>query len=416
MTTPAAGATIAHIAHIARIAPIAPIARNERSLAPDIARGFMLLFIALANVAHWTWGGPVNAYEYHADASAFDRVLLVAEQLLVHERSRPMFAILYGFGLAMMASRLTLRGVDVKGAKRVVRRRSWFLLAMGLAHSMLLFAGDILAPYGVTGLIVAAFIGRSDRTLRRWMWGSLIYVVAIGGPVFAVFFSGVLLPLESEASAPGFGATYLEAIGIGLAGTVITVGLASVFAIFVPLTLAGMLIFRAGWLQAPGKHLVALRRVFVSGMVVGVLTALPVALIASGAWSPTVGVHALTIWVTLVGGMYAGLAYVAGFALLAHAWRRRGRTGLPGALAALGARSLSGYLGQSIIMAPLLSAWGLRVGEGLGYASAYAIAVGVWLATLGIATWLDRTGRRGPFEIVLRRLTYRRSVKLALTS
>jgi len=388
---------------------IAPIARHERSLAPDIARGFMLLFIALANVDFHVWGREVNDYGFVSDGSTLDRVVNFLAQLLVHERSRPMFAILYGFGLAMMASRITLRGSDDAGARRIVRRRSWILLAMGVIHAAFLFAGDILAPYGVTGLIVAAFIGRSDRTLRRWMWGSFIFVLAVGGPILAVVLSSVTGSLAADPSEPEMGTTYGQTILGGLASSAFTITLAGLFAAFVPLTLAGMRIFRAGWLQSPGDHLPVLRKVAISGTAVGVTTALPIALIAAGLWAPPPWIYAAVIWLTLAGGMYAGLGYVAGFALLAHAWRQRGRTGVPGALAALGARSLSGYLGQSILMAPLLGSWGLGVGDGMGYAAAYAIAIGAWLATLAIATWLDRHGRRGPFEIVLRRLTYGRA-------
>jgi uncharacterized membrane protein YeiB len=37
----------------------------------------------------------------------------------------------------------------------------------------------------------------------------------------------------------------------------------------------------------------------------------------------------------------------------------------------------------------------------------YAIAV--WLVTIGFAVWLERTGRKGPAEVLLRRLVYRRA-------
>lgn len=371
----------------------------------------MLLFIALANVEAHIWGRPLSDFGFIGDGSALDRVLLFFEQLLVHERSRPMFAILYGFGLAMMASRITLRGAGNRDAKRIVRRRSWFLIVFGVAHAALLFSGDILAPYGVTGLIVAAFIGRSDKTLRAWMWGSLAFLITVGGPAFALFSSSLGGSLAVDSSEPAMGSSYGESILLGLGSTAFSMILTGLLGIYVPLTLAGMLIFRAGWLQSPGDHLPVLRKVAVSGMAVGVATALPIALIACGVWAPSPWVHAAVLWLTLGGGMYAGLGYVAAFALLAHAWRGRGRTGVPGALAALGARSLSGYLGQSILMAPLLGSWGLALGDGMGYAGAFAVAIGAWLVTVAIASWLDRHGRRGPFEIALRRLTYGRAMK-----
>lgn len=75
-------------------------------------------------------------------------------------------------------------------------------------------------------------------------------------------------------------------------------------------------------------------------------------------------------------------------------------------VSAVGERSLSCYLLQSVILAPLLGAWGLGLGARIGTAPAYALAVGVWALSIACAVALARAGRRGPFEVVLRRLTY----------
>ncbi len=141
-------------------------------------------------------------------------------------------------------------------------------------------------------------------------------------------------------------------------------------------------------------------------MVVNLVSALPVSLVGLGVWEPPTVLFVSSLYLTLVGGMYAGLGYICGFALLAHRWRAKGRRGLPGALAAVGERSLTSYLLQSVIMAPLLSAWGLGVGAHVGYLGAYGVAFGTWAVTVIAAVLMDRAGRRGPFEVALRRLTY----------
>ncbi|GAB3237375.1 DUF418 domain-containing protein [Glycomyces halotolerans] len=382
--------------------PITPLPRAERSLAPDIARGAMLLFIAVANVAVYLHGNPLDAYNHIADSSAVDRGALFAEQLFIAERSRPMFAILYGFGMAVMASRMSARGIDVKGVRGVLRRRNWWLIVLGLAHASLLFYGDILAPYGATGLIALFFVHLSDRALRRWMWGSSVYVAVVTVPVLAL--------LGSESTEPpGAGLPpYAEQLLTGVIASVTVVVAAWVLAMFVPLVIAGLMLQRAGWIDRPHEHLPQLRRVFSSGMGVGVASALPISLIALGAWEPSSGVHVAALGATLLGGMYAGLGYICGFALLAHRWRSRGRRGVPGALAAVGERSLTSYLCQSVIMAPLLSVWGLGLGDGMGYLAAYGVAVATWAVTVLLAVLMARAGARGPFEVLLRRLTYGR--------
>ncbi len=407
--TPSPAASAAPPAAFATPSAAAPIARTERSLAPDIARGAMLLFIALANVSLYLWGSPLDAFGHIADGTVLDRALRVAEQLFVAERARPMFAILYGFGIAVMASNLARRGVDPAGVRRVLARRSVGLIALGLLHGLLLFFGDILSAYGATGLVALALVHRSDRTLHRWLLISGAYVLLVHVPVLALLVSGVIPFAETAPGAPLYGDTYLQHMVMGLTGATAQVGMALLLLAFVPLVVGGVLLQRRGWVTRPADHLPQLRRTFALGMTVNVLSSTPVALLALGVWQPDTLVRAAALYLTIAGGMVGGLAYVSGFALLAHRWAARGRRGLPGALAALGERSLTGYLAQSFLMAPLLAAWGLGFGEGLGYAGAFGVALAAWALTLLGAVLLDRAGRRGPFETLLRRLTYGRA-------
>ncbi|MEU5870261.1 DUF418 domain-containing protein [Glycomyces sp. NPDC047369] len=384
--------------------PPTPITKAERSLAPDIARGGMLLFIALANVPIHLWGMGVDQYGHNTGQSAADHVALFIEQLFIADRSRPMFAILYGFGIAVMASRMFARGMETKAVRKVLRRRSWWLLAFGFLHAVFLFMGDILAPYGAMGLIALFWVHLSDKSLKKWLWGSIAYVVLVGNVVMAYFFTGGAGDAPADATLP----PYLEQMLIGAIASPFGTLAMVVTASFFPLIIAGMMLQRAGWLNHPEEHLPQLKRVFITAMAVGPLSALPVALIAIGAWEPSLGLWRIAVYLELTGGMFAGLGYICGFALLAHKLRGYGRKGVPGALAAVGERSLTSYLLQSIIMAPLLTAWGFGLGEDLGYLGAFGVAFGTWAVTIVIAVLMDRAGMRGPFEVLLRRLTYGR--------
>ncbi|WP_205323878.1 DUF418 domain-containing protein [Glycomyces sp. YM15] len=383
--------------------PLASITKAERSLAPDIARGFMLLFIALANVPIHLWGMGLDKYNHNTGQSTADHIAYFVEQLLIAERSRPMFAVLYGFGIAIMASRMFARGMEAKGVRKILRRRSWWLIAFGFLHATFLFFGDILAPYGAMGLIALFFVSLSDKSLKKWLWGSLAYVVLIGNPIMAFFYTAAGTPPGSDGLPPYVGQIVMGAIA-SPAGTIAIVLTGSFF----PLIIAGMMLHRAGWIEHPESHLPQLKKVFITGMIVNVLSSLPVALIALGAWEPSNGVWIASVYLTLLGGLYAGIGYICGFALLAHKLRGFGRRGVPGALAAVGERSLTSYLLQSIIMAPLLTAWGFGLGEDMGYLAAFGVAFGTWLVTVAVAVALDKAGKRGPFEVLLRRLTYGR--------
>ncbi len=119
---------------------------------------------------------------------------------------------------------------------------------------------------------------------------------------------------------------------------------------------------------------------------------------------------ALTVLRDITGNA-AGLGYVAAVALFAHWWTtrrpRRGATAVA-AVTSVGKRSLSCYLAHSLLFAPVLAAWGLGLGKHLGSATMALFAFAVWLVTVAGAYALERAGRRGPAETVLRRLMYGR--------
>ena len=84
----------------------------------------------------------------------------------IDSRVYPMFAFLFGYGMVQMFSRQVASGVPVKQARRLLRRRNWWLLAFGFVHAALLWNGDVLGAYGLAGLImVGIFFKRRTRTL-----------------------------------------------------------------------------------------------------------------------------------------------------------------------------------------------------------------------------------------------------------
>ena len=110
-------------------------------------------------------------------------------------------------------------------------------------------------------------------------------------------------------------------------------------------------------------------------------------------------------------GVFTGPGILAGLALVLQPVQERLSAGapLPAVLwpfAALGKRSMSGYVGQSILFFCLVHPFMLNFGHELGAFGQAALAFAVWLATLIFACVLEAGGRRGPFEAVHRRLSY----------
>src|SRR5688500_11870480 len=81
----------------------------ERALGPDLARGFMLLFIALANT-HFFLRSPVVFGGYPQDGSPVDAGVIWLLTTFVDGRAFPMFGLLFGYGVAQIVRRQQERG------------------------------------------------------------------------------------------------------------------------------------------------------------------------------------------------------------------------------------------------------------------------------------------------------------------
>ncbi|MFI6679192.1 DUF418 domain-containing protein [Kribbella sp. NPDC050470] len=151
-----------------------PTGLSERALGPDLARGFMLLFIALANSHYFVHGGSIFG-GFPTDGSAVDRVVAFLISTVVDGRAFPMFGLLFGYGVAQIVRRQREAGKEWKPIRKLLRRRSLVLVVLGFLHAMLLYVGDILAAYGVL-----LFLGVwALRWKDRWLFIVAAFVLVI---------------------------------------------------------------------------------------------------------------------------------------------------------------------------------------------------------------------------------------------
>ncbi|GAA5082551.1 putative membrane protein YeiB [Thermocatellispora tengchongensis] len=380
---------------------------SRRAPAPDLARGVMLLLIAVAHAHMYLSGHPVGFRGYALDGGPLDRLVAGVQILLVDGRALPMFAALFGYGLVRLADRQAEAGRSWPQVRRVLRARSLWLLAFGFCHALLLFFGDILGAYGLIGLILVGFIRRGDRALLRAAAAGLVLHVAV------VALLGVLTVSAEKGDTPAAMADPVAALVARLVGW--SAMTPTFFAVsVVPAFLLGIWAARRRLLDDPGAHRPLLSRVAVLGAAVAVIGGLPLTLIDTALWSPPTAISVPAYALHSVTGIAGGLAYAAMMGLLADRLHRPSAAPSPlaaratAALAACGQWSLTCYLLQSVafvaIFAPYAGGLGTRVGD----AAASGIAVLTWLATVLLAALLSRAGRRGPAEAALRRLTYRR--------
>ncbi len=147
----------------------APISQNERAAILDILRGFALLGIGIANYAVF------SLYVYQTPeiqkaftTAAFDKWLQYLTTVLVEGKFYSLFSLLFGIGFSIILTRRQQQGNGLI----IFYRRLVILLCFGLAHSFLLWDGDILFFYAVAGMSLPLFRNCSNRTI-------LILVVAL---------------------------------------------------------------------------------------------------------------------------------------------------------------------------------------------------------------------------------------------
>jgi uncharacterized protein len=389
---------------------------RDRALAPDLARGGMLLLIALANVHVYVYARSIGVRGYPQDLSPVERVVAVVQLTLVDGRAYPLFALLFGYGIWQLTARRVAvgPGTEAGGACgaggagktlpadaviRIVRRRGWWMVAIGFGHALLLWSGDIVGIYGVVGVVFAGmFVYGTDRALLRSTAVSVVLGTLLGAANGLVR-PGARAMLPSVALADPLDAALARVVEWLLVGVGFGMGVFGAVAY-------GVWAARRGYLDEPERFRPLLRRAAVLGIAAAALGGLPLALVAVGVLPPTPGLAVPAAALHALSGYAGGVGYAALFGLFAIRVRRRGQGPLSGALLACGQRSLSCYLAQSVAFAALLPAWTLGLGAGLSLELAALVGVGTWAVILVVAVVTARAGYRGPAEVLLRRLTY----------
>ena len=380
--------------------------QSRRILAPDLARGLALLGIAWANVSTaWvvTDDSVPAAYFGGVLHGIADQVVVVLAAMFAHVRGLPMFTTLLGFGVGLIAAGLARRGYETGQIRRTLLRRYGALLLFGLVHCLLLFFGDIMILYGIIGMVLALAFTLSDRVL---LW--------IAGAVFAIHLLASARTLGDgnvPLTVPDFEgyAEYVSYNAVWAAGYILSAPIA--LTSMLPLAILGFVAARRGVHREPMAH----RRTLTAWVVAAVAIILGVGLpwglsaigLLPGAWEDVL----MNLNQAL--GYLTGPGISAGVLLASRGLQERVDHGasLPPALTpvlALGQRSMSGYVTQSLLFVPLTMPFLLGLGEGSGAAGLLLLALAVWAVTLLAAQLTARVGTPGPLESAHRRLAYGR--------
>lgn len=397
-----------------------PVRRAERALAPDLARGAMLLLIALANSIGFFFA---NAPGLDPTPHGAERPWIVLLFLFVHSRAFPLFAFLFGYGLVQLARRQDAAGASPGEVRRILVRRNAWLLVFGALHGLLLNSGDFLGAYGLVGIaFTLLLLRRSERLYRLVPW--LIALLALAAATLLALvavrlFSGGLTTAADAVAVPTSSMpsvlelTYLDSVAARLGEWPMHTLTVLPFILFVWI---GAWAARKRILEEPGKHLTLLRRGAIGGLAIGAVGGLPMGLLAAGWLQVDADTAGLVTVLYNNTGTLSAIGWTCLFGLLAHRFVTVRAAAAPGtspgplvdAVAALGRRSLSGYLFQSVAWLVLTAPFLLNLpnhAPSPTFAAAGS-AIAVWALTVVGAAALERRRNRGPAENLLRRLTY----------
>ena len=395
--------------------PVVAVTR-ERLEVLDAVRGAAVLGILFVNIESLSGYGFTSPPARDAlPLSRWDGVGALFLAVVVEAKFYALFSLLFGVGFAVFIERASARGAN---AVRLFKRRLVGLLMIGLAHTLLIWYGDILVTYALLGFGLIPFLRKDDRVLLRSagfllalpaaLYGLGALAVLVINPSVPPRQDGGLPPVLQEASRHFAHGSYPQIV---MGNVVFTVANAlrrlglmffpRVFAMF----LIGLYLGRSGTLSDLPRRRPLLWRTTLIGLLAGIPLAivgavvperlpLSAAILVEGL-AKSIAIPALT------------LAYAAGLALVFLRWRSVTR-----AFAAPGRMALSNYLLHSV--AGVIAFYGIGFGlyGRISLVPALALAVAVFAVQIVTSTaWLSIAGF-GPAEWLWRCFTYGRRFPL----
>lgn len=383
----------------------------------DILRGVALLGILMVNFAYFTVPVQAVALGPDSDLSGADRLVEFLIAMLFTGKFIALFSILFGAGFALMAGRAAQRSTPFWG---VYLRRLAVLMALGLAHLLLVWSGDILFIYSLCALFMILFYRRTP-TRRLWKWSLLFFatpalmswlfvlllVAAAGDPQLQAGIVAGFQQAQEELLADIANAAAINAAGSWTENVAQRARdmqfILSSFLFWVPpiigFFLLGRWLIETGRLLKPYEHRLFFRRWRSRGLLLG----LPIAALA--AWL-SMSVDSLIIPTptsAMALSLYTLAAVVLALAYLSLVMLGAERLHF---LGPVGRMALTNYLLQSLVWTWVFYGHGLGLWGQLPRWTHPFLVAGFFALQVAISHWWMARYRFGPAEWLWRSLTY----------
>lgn len=379
-----------------------PIALHERIEAIDLMRGFALLGILLINMP--TFHSPFSYIDpYSWFAGKWDTEMFTFLDIFVQASFYPLFSMLFGYGLAMqfMKAQAERRPFVPLAVKRL-----FFLGLIGIIHAFLIWYGDILITYAVTGFLLLGLL----RLPPSWLLGfaALLYTIPqafmvvltfIAVSIDPNFYTGMQEVQNSLAAYPA--GTFAEIFRQRLDDWLYSNNPALYFLLV--LTILPHMMLGAA---AAKWRLVERAKELKKGWLLTAAFSLSAGLLLKSTPFIFEQNHAFRQMQDAFGGPLLAIGYAALFVVLSQrgAFRKAMRP-----LAKAGRMSLTIYISQSVIATLIFYSYGLGLYGQVDIVTGTWIALGIFAIQLIFAEmWLSRFSQ-GPLEKLWRKATYGRN-------
>lgn len=393
-----------------------PLEPTERARHIDIIRGIAVFGLIWSNLNAGFYTGPLTAAD---SAARWATTVFSAGKFFT------LFSLLFGVTLAMQLDRAenASRPFAARWTRRMIS-----LFAIGWAHALLFWPGDILREYAIAGAVLVVFRRASNRTALLAAAAALALggsrdslsvavTRLVGGDVQAVRQreqpdSAQLVRRRAAGEALRTG-TYSDVIRTRIqvfpreqlrrasspAGP-----LNWITPWYLGLFLLGLVLGRRGIVQQPEHH----GRVVLALAAIGVTVGLPlnVYLAATPAWlanSPAQRPLGVIAKLALSLGYLGGLLWL----LQQRQWLTRLRW-----LAPVGRLALTNYIAQTAFLTFVKSGYGLGLEPVLGWFACFVLAFSFYLVQVWWSNWWVGRFQFGPVEWLWRRLSYGTPIRI----
>lgn len=381
----------------------------------DVLRGFALAGILIINaMSILAVKGSTPAFTVNIPIA--DRILQDLILFFIESKFFTLFSLLFGIGFAIQIQSAERQG---KSFLPRISRRMAGLMLFGLLHIVLLWDGDILVIYALTGTLLIAFRNTSFARLKKWVVGLL----AVPGFLVLGIFLYTLIARISPSGAKSFSESDASLVkefanteatqkllksGLieGISERIHTyLDLSPLLLSRIPAVLAmfliGLYLGKSNFIRELSERTETLKKIRFIGIVIGFFLMLLIVL--GTKCLPPVSALVLVVEDQYLAGPILCLGYASALTLV---FLRNPNKKIYEHLSNAGRMALTNYLSQSLVLTFLAYGWGMGLALKLNGFQVISICVALFVLQIIFSVYWLKKFKYGPLEWVWRCVTY----------